>query len=158
MSETKPDNAGVKLLPPVMLLACAVLCVAAQIWLPVPRLAVPQPYFMWLGIAVLAAGLVFGFSGVRKFIVEKVNPVPTQPVSALITGGIYRVSRNPMYVGMVSLFAGLALMLGNWIFLAGAAVMFLYFDLYVIRLEEAYMTRAFGQAYQAYCARVRRWF
>ena len=75
----------------------------------------------------------------------------------LVTSGVYRFTRNPMYLGLVAFPVGLGIVAGSWPVLVSAVPMFLYFDRYVIPREEAYLTRTFGADYAAYCRRVRRW-
>lgn len=157
MTGAEADNAGVKILPPVVLFIVVLLCIGAEIWLAPPRLALPQPAFLIFGIVVVIAGLALGGSGIRRFFALGVHPSPTRSVPRLVTGGAYRLTRNPMYQGMVIALMGVALTFGSMAFLVGAFVLFLYLSFYVVPREEAYMARKFGQDYADYCARVRRW-
>ena len=103
-----------------------------------------------LGIGIAAAA-IFRFRALG-------TPVdPTGRPTALSTGGIYRFTRNPMYLGAVVMFAGIALALrSSWLLLLVPALAILLEHL-AIRREEAYLERRFGEAYRAYKARVRRW-
>ncbi len=152
MSSTDADNAGVKFPPPAALLLVIFIC-----WVAEPEPHFPAPPFFFLGIAIAVAGFVLGFSGIRRFFAFGVHPSPLRPVSRLVTGGPYRFTRNPMYLGIEIMLIGVALTLGSYAFLVGALVMFLYFSFYVIPREETYMTRKFGAEYTEFCARVRRW-
>jgi protein-S-isoprenylcysteine O-methyltransferase Ste14 len=157
MAEPATDNAGVKFHPPVALLIVVVLCLAAEYLLPLPRFPAPHPAFLILGVTIAVAGFLLGASGVWRFLSLKVHPSPTRSVPRLVTGGPYRFTRNPMYLGMIVMLTGVALTFGSFAFLAGALAMFLYFSFYVIPREEAYMTRKFGKDYTDFRARVRRW-
>jgi protein-S-isoprenylcysteine O-methyltransferase Ste14 len=85
------------------------------------------------------------------------DPDPRTPTPELIVGGPYRFSRNPIYLGMTLLQAGIGLALGNlWIVLLLAPVLFVL-QRAVIEPEETYLARRFGEAYAGYRARVRRW-
>lgn len=79
------------------------------------------------------------------------------PSSAIVTGGIYRFTRNPMYVGMTFIALGLGTLMAS----VGALIMILpavlAIDRFVIAKEEAYLQRRFGSDYEAYCRTVRRW-
>jgi protein-S-isoprenylcysteine O-methyltransferase Ste14 len=86
------------------------------------------------------------------------NPVPpNRPVQALMTGGPFRLSRNPLYLTLVCLHGGIALIAGNGWMLATLPMALLVVRFYVIAREEAYLHRRFGNAYLEYQARVRRW-
>lgn len=151
------DNAGVKIPPPVVLLIVVLLCIGAESLLSVSRFAAPQPAFLILGIFIALAGLLLGGSGIWRFFASGVHPSPARSVPRLVTAGAYRFTRNPMYLGMEMALIGVALANGSYVFLLGALVMFLYFSVYVIPREEAYMMRKFGPEYREFCARVRRW-
>ena len=80
-----------------------------------------------------------------------------KPATALITQGPYRFSRNPIYVSMTLLYAGLAFLLGNGWVLALAAPVLLVMDFWVVRREERHLEAKFGEDYLRYKAAVRRW-
>jgi protein-S-isoprenylcysteine O-methyltransferase Ste14 len=75
----------------------------------------------------------------------------------LLTGGAYRLSRNPMYTGLAIAYLGLALLLGSWWPLALWPLVIVAVRQLVIRPEEQYLTQRFGQTYAGYQSRVRRW-
>lgn len=156
MSET--DSAGVVVLPPVVFLFCLVAGIAASFayggWIT----GVPAPFRWAAGLLVIATGLAFAISALDRFRQLQVNVRPDRPVARMVGGGAYRVTRNPMYFGLVCLLTGLGLALGAYPLLASAVVMFAYLNWYVIPREEAYLARTFGDDYRAYCTRVRRWF
>ena len=108
--------------------------------------------------AVLAAlGLTLAFAGVAAVIRHRTTIVPHHPVTTLLTGGAYRLSRNPMYTGLAIAYLGLALVFGSsWPLALWPPVMVAVRQL-VIRPEERYLTQRFGQTYTDYQSRVRRW-
>jgi protein-S-isoprenylcysteine O-methyltransferase Ste14 len=84
------------------------------------------------------------------------GPGISVPPDRIVTGGVYRWLRNPMYAGHLIFFAGLALALGSWI---GAAV-FLFHAMWFdrrVKEDEARLAERFGEPYRAYCRRVKRW-
>jgi protein-S-isoprenylcysteine O-methyltransferase Ste14 len=83
---------------------------------------------------------------------------PGSSPAALITDGPFRVSRNPMYVGLLSFSLAFAVIAGSFWFLAATAALAAILDRIVIPREEKVMTAAFGEAYGVYRSRVRRWF
>ena len=109
------------------------------------------------GIAVAIAGLGLIFVSLGLFRRFRTRPEPWQPSSALITSGIYRLSRNPMYLGMAVASAGIALYFESLAAAFLLAVVVAIIDRLVIQREERYLVRRFGPDYDAYRARVRRW-
>lgn len=111
------------------------------------------------GLGLALVGAVVALAGVIAFHRAKtsVNPLSPAAVSSLVTGGIYQVSRNPMYLGFLLVLTGWALWLGNWAALAGLPVFVLYMNRYQIVPEERWLAGAFGEAFTAYCRSVRRW-
>jgi protein-S-isoprenylcysteine O-methyltransferase Ste14 len=138
-----------------------VLVIAAFMWL-ISRAAqsfhLDVPAHALLAVALVAIGFVTGVAGVVTFRRAKTTIDPTRPhASSLVTWGVYTVSRNPMYLG------GLTMLLGWSIFLSNALA-FLFLPLYVLYIgryqiapEERALTSLFGATYAAYQVRVRRW-
>jgi protein-S-isoprenylcysteine O-methyltransferase Ste14 len=83
--------------------------------------------------------------------------VPHHPVSALVTTGAYRISRNPMYAGLAVGYVGGTLLLGSWWSLVLLPPALAAVQIMVILPEERYLQRRFGAEYAGYRARVRRW-
>jgi protein-S-isoprenylcysteine O-methyltransferase Ste14 len=109
------------------------------------------------GTVVAALGLVLAFAGVAAVIRHRTTIVPHHPVATLLTGGAYRLSRNPMYTGLAIAYLGLALLFGSWWPLALWPAVIVAVRHLVIRPEEHYLTQRFGRTYTDYQSRVRRW-
>lgn len=109
--------------------------------------------------ALLVAGLLLMAVAALQFARAKttINPLRPARASALVTGGLFRISRNPIYVGDVLLLAALALWLGSWPGAVWVAAFVFYIDRWQIGPEEAALAGLFGDEYRAYCSRVRRW-
>ena len=109
------------------------------------------------GALLSGAGLAFTYWGIFTFRRARTAVYPHYPASRLVQGGPYRFSRNPMYTGLTIAYVGIAL-LANVVWpllllpLALAGLVLL-----VIRREEAYLASAFGEEYEAYRRKVRRW-
>ena len=88
---------------------------------------------------------------------ELALPAEREPVATLVTSGPFRVSRNPMYTGHAVSLVGAALWAGSWWVLAADALAVLATRQLVIAPEEDYLTRRFGDQYETYRSRVRRW-
>ena len=109
------------------------------------------------GIALVVVGVVFMAWFDIAFKRAGTTILPGHEGSALVTGGIYRITRNPGYVGMALTVSGVALITDAPWALLGAALAVLIVDRGVIVKEEAYLRERFGEEYRAYCSRVRRW-
>jgi protein-S-isoprenylcysteine O-methyltransferase Ste14 len=111
-----------------------------------------------LGALLIAAGAVLVVEPFARFALEgRGTPFPWAPPTRFVERGSYRLTRNPMYVGVVALIAGQGLLLGREILYAWAAVAALVFHLFVILHEEPELRRRFGSEYDDYSRRVGRW-
>lgn len=116
-----------------------------------------RPVAVVAGAAVAAVGLALSFAGVAAVIRHRTTIVPHHRVATLVTGGAYRLSRNPMYTGLAVAYLGLALLFGSWWPVVLWPLVILAVRHLVVRPEEEYLTQRFGQAYTGYQSRVRRW-
>ncbi|WP_421166503.1 methyltransferase family protein [Aeromonas dhakensis] len=104
-------------------------------------------------------GTVFGLGGVLRFRRQGTTVTPLHPeqASALVTGGIFRVSRNPMYLGLFCWTMALACYLGGLLVWLGPLLLWGWLSRWQIVPEERALQGRFGDAYADYCRRVRRW-
>jgi protein-S-isoprenylcysteine O-methyltransferase Ste14 len=144
---------------PILLFPAAVLVgLALDRMLPLPFPLPAGDLVRWIIAGALAlTGLALFAAGVRNFS-HAATPLPTnQPARVLVTTGIYRWTRNPIYLGFFLVYAGIgAAAQSPWILILTLplAIMIRYG---VVSHEEAYLERRFGDAYRDYEARVRRW-
>ena len=139
-----------------VLLAALAMYGCAQL-LPGYALAYPTP--PWLAAVPGALGVGLAALGVWQFRRASTTVDPRDPgkSSALVTGGIYRWTRNPMYLGMLLVLVGWAVYLANLPALLGLPGFVLYMTRFQILPEERHMRRTFGAAFDRYRLRVRRW-
>jgi protein-S-isoprenylcysteine O-methyltransferase Ste14 len=110
-----------------------------------------------VGVAEIAIALGLFAWAISTFRRLQTPVIPIRPARALAKEGPFKLTRNPMYLGFTVLYLGIALVANAFwplVFLP-EAIALTY--LFAIRLEEAYLTREFGDAYREYCSRVRRW-
>ena len=104
-------------------------------------------------------GALFGAAGVFSFIRARTTVDPHKPekASSLVTSGIYRITRNPMYVGLGIILGAWAIRLGSLLSMAGVVLFVLYITRFQIIPEERVMKEKFGEEFEEYRSKVRRW-
>jgi protein-S-isoprenylcysteine O-methyltransferase Ste14 len=152
-----PDVAGVIGLPPLIFLGFLAAAAVLEAVVPLPLLAAHAFPRYLAGAALAAGGLVMIAMGTRRFLAAGTNIPPTLPTTALVVDGIYRRTRNPLYLGTTLVYLGLGVAAGS-LWAIGLVVPLMWvINVGVVAREERYLERKFGDAYRAYKARVRRW-
>jgi protein-S-isoprenylcysteine O-methyltransferase Ste14 len=143
--------------PPVVGALMALGMWSASAWGPQWALA-PEVRWMAVGMLVLI-GLAFDGAALLAFRAAHttINPLKPERASALVTGGVYWLTRNPMYVGMALFLTAWVVYLSALLPVAGVAVFVAYITHFQIRPEEQVLSELFGEDYARYAARVRRW-
>jgi protein-S-isoprenylcysteine O-methyltransferase Ste14 len=111
-------------------------------------------------VAILVgAGLTFDALGILAFRRSRttVNPLKPERASAMVTSGVYRITGNPMYLGMALLLLAWSIYLSALLPFAGLLIYVWYITQFQIKPEERVLESIFGEAYSSYAARVRRW-
>jgi protein-S-isoprenylcysteine O-methyltransferase Ste14 len=110
-----------------------------------------------LGAFFFALGLIVVLISIATFVAAKTTPVPYRRPAALVIRGPYRLSRNPMYVGVTLIYLGVAAVRRVLWPVLLLPIPLALLNTFVIPQEESALRAAFGAAYERYCARVRRW-
>lgn len=152
-----PETAGVRFPPPLIFLLGLTASVAIDFLLLGRSLSVPPPPRAALAMLLVIAGGALDVWAIAAFRRAKTTILPWGRASLLVPGGPYRHSRNPMYVGMTLVYAGLAVGLASTTAAILLAPILLVMRFYAIAREERHLEARFGAEYRAYCARVRRW-
>lgn len=156
-SGDKPDHPGVIAPPPLIYFGfLAIGYLVDQVWpLAAPLAASPR---YWLALVLVGVGAVIALAAIHEFRKAKTHVLPHKPTTAIITGGPFAYSRNPLYVVLALFHMAIALALGNvWaLLLLIPALLAIRYG--VIAREERYLEAKFGAEYLSYKARVRRWF
>ncbi len=151
------DRAAVRSQPPLYYLLTLGVGLAIHYWVwPLP-LAIPTTLRITLGIFIGVSGLgIFVLAAAQQKQTGN-DPNPHSPTVSIITSGPYSFSRNPIYLGVALLQAGIALWLGSVWVLASVLLALVLVNFLAIRPEETYLERKFGDAYLQYKGSVRRW-
>ena len=144
---------------PPLVLAAAFAVAIALVSVHAPLLRIPIPGHKYAGAALVIVGLMVSAVGVLQFRRARttVNPMSPHKASAVVSSGLYRWSRNPMYLGMAVALLGLAV----WASALAAYLLVVafcwYLTLFQIIPEEKALLAAFGPEFAQYMAKVRRW-
>jgi len=151
------DSPGVAVPPPLFYVAAFLLSMLLQKLVPVNFAVFSSLPLKITGIAIVGISLVFTVPALLQFLKTKNTIITVKPANSLQTSGIYSVTRNPMYFALLLLYMGLALLTGNWWTLILVPLLVLIITQKIIKPEERYLFRAFGEPYASYKQKVRRW-
>ncbi|HSM72500.1 MAG TPA: isoprenylcysteine carboxylmethyltransferase family protein [Anaerolineales bacterium] len=149
------DHANVKIHPPILLLIHLFAAFALN-WLLILSSALPK-FVEWVGYGLILTGLLFAFWAMNQFKKADTTLDPHGLVSAVVVDGPYRFSRNPIYIGLLSILIGIPLIYGNVWGVVVSPFFILLMNHFVIQHEEAYLEEKFKDVYTSYKSRVRRW-
>jgi len=149
------SNKLIEYRPPRM--AMALLVVATVFHLSLPSQSLFRFSSIYLSGVLASAGFSIMILAWWQFKVRKVAICPTEATEFLITDGVYRFTRNPMYLGMVTMLGGVAVFFGTLPFYAVTVVYFVVMDRLFCRYEEEKLVATFGRDYERYKLNVRRW-
>ena len=155
MSPDQADSPGVRVPPPLVVLAGLAIGLVLSTWAPTEYL--DRAIAHLVGGVLTGIGLLLALSAVYAFFRARTNLRPDRPSSALVRTGPYRFTRNPMYVSMTIVYLGVAVMMQSLWSLLLLPLVVAFIRTKVIAREEAYMERRFGAEYLRYKSEVRRW-
>jgi len=144
-----------KLLPPTLMLLCLIGMLALHWLWPIAQLW-SLPYNL-IGLIPLGLGLALSAMAERQFKSAGANVNTFDTPTRLVTEGLFKYSRNPMYLGLALILVGVWILLGSVSPLVGIVGFILVTDQWYIAYEEQRLTETFGQDYEAYQRRTRRW-
>jgi protein-S-isoprenylcysteine O-methyltransferase Ste14 len=141
--------------PPIVALMFIVIAYFLGRFVPLPFAA--PVILRYVGLAMTFLGFLLGIAAFMEFRKARTTLDPHGSARQLVTSGIYRFTRNPIYLGFLLMVIGLPLNSGLYWGLVMAPFHVLTMNRLIIQREEAYLERKFGKAYTGYTSRVRRW-
>ena len=155
--ENKKDHPGIYVPPPIVYVLTFLAAEFIQKKAPINDSLFHQLLTKIVGAGFLVIALFFLLRSLRQFFLSKNTLVTIMPTNSLQTNGIYNITRNPMYIGLAILYLGISCLIGNWWNILLFPLLLLLIQEYMIKREEKYLERRFGQVYLDYRSRVRRW-
>lgn len=155
--ETTSDGANVRFPPPAVYAVGLAIGVVAGRLLQFPGLGLASAVRELLGLIFAVVGIAASMAGAGLFVHRRTAIIPYKPASCLVTSGIYRWTRNPMYLGLALIYVGVAGLLNSLAAILLLPLVLAIIQVSVIAREEAYLERAFGSEYLTYKRRVRPW-
>ena len=143
-----------KILPPHVAIGSLIVVIFLHYLFPIPLIPKPFNYF---GILFFAAGLLILFWSFGLFKKKETPILPGQKPTALVIEGPYKFTRNPMYLGVMTALAGVAIYLGDFLAFLSPLVFFMFVSIRFVPKEEKLMEKLFGKKYLDYKKKVRRW-
>jgi protein-S-isoprenylcysteine O-methyltransferase Ste14 len=144
-----------KLMPPTYLLFAILLCIALHFLIPIMYI-IPSAWNL-LGLVPLLLGIWMNLSADRAFKQAGTTVKPFEESDSLIQGGVYRFSRNPMYLGFVGILLGISFLLRSVSPYLVVVVFAVLIDVMFIKVEERMLETKFGDEWGRYRSRVRKW-
>ncbi len=155
MPTDAPDKANVIALPPLIVVATLALGLLLHFIWPIRFLASTDA--LWLGALLIVVSIPIVIGAAWQLAKAKTALDVRKPTTKIVTGGVFRISRNPIYLSMVLGFIGIASLIDSlWLLLLALPLMVIL-QKGVIEPEERYLEQKFGENYLRYKARVRRW-
>jgi protein-S-isoprenylcysteine O-methyltransferase Ste14 len=153
--KSQTDHAQVVVNPFLIYILLAFTAFFMQKFLPLPFLE--QTSARLIGLIIMIINLLFGLPALRGMFAVKTSPNPSRPTTSLVFSGPYRISRNPMYIGLTIFYAGIVIFFQLPWGLVLLPVVIWLITIWVIIPEEQYLEQKFGAEYLDYKSEVRRW-
>ncbi len=157
MDDDGKDGAAVRIPPPLVYLGAVIVGVLVHAFVVPLPIELALGLRITVGVAATVPSLVLMGLAIGLFRRTGQDPKPWVTTPEIISTGVYRITRNPMYVGMALLQIAIGVGLGNWWIIILVPVVLVVVYLTAVRHEEAYLERKFGTAYTDYKKSVRRW-
>lgn len=158
ISTGEKDNPKVYIPPPLIYVGVFFIGKYIQKKIPIDFRFSSKEIAYLFGAAFVLVALFFLIRSLWQFFITKNTLITVKPASSLQTGGIYNVTRNPMYVGLANVYLAITCFAGEWWNVILFPLLILIVQEYIIKREEKYLARKFGQRYLVYKSNVRRWF
>ena len=155
MTNEDKRGPGVKIPPPLIALAGIAAAWGIDRLIPLP--IATDGLLWWIGIAIAGLALLLALVTLLQFLIAKTHVEPWRPTSVVIQSGVFRYSRNPIYLAFCIAAFGTGLVVNSWWGIAAVPLLGWLLLKCAIGHEEAYLEAKFGETYRDYKRAVRRW-
>ena len=157
MEKTFTDSAAIRIPPPIFFFVCLGCSLLLEYLFPISLINLPPVPRVIVGGVIIIIAICFAVSGFCMLIKNKTTFDTSKSTSKIVTNGVYRFSRNPLYFSLLLLLSGAAILLSSlWLFLA-IPILYVLFLFKAVKPEEKYLLQKFEEEYLHYSEKVRRW-
>lgn len=157
MEKNFKDSAAIRIPPPVFFFACLGCGLLMEYFFPIHLISLSPMLRLIVGGAFLIISGCLAGCAFFALIKNKTPFDPSKSTVKIVTDGAYRFSRNPLYLSLLLLLFGIAVLMSSiWLFVA-VPILYALFLFKAVKPEESYLSEKFGEAYSNYSAKVRRW-
>ena len=157
MASNEHDHAPIIAPPPLLMALCIAGGFVGRHYKHLSLFPEHHPLRQPLYIALFAIAVAIFGAAISQFIRHKTHPSPYKPTATVVVKGVYRFTRNPIYIAFLFIVIGFAVAANSAWFFVSALTLFLLLHFGVVKREERYLSAKFGSAYDDYGRRVRRW-
>jgi len=154
-AQTNSDKANVVAFPPLLFGATLLIGVLLSYIFPTPFLA--RPTALTIGLVLFGIGVITLLLAFQGMIQHKTTIHPKGATTAIVSNGLYRYTRNPMYLSLTLIYVGVSVATNAWWGLLLLIPLLMVVQKGIVEREEQYLTQKFGEEYLSYKAQVRRW-
>lgn len=154
-TEKNLDNAGVIAFPPLLFGGTLLVALLLRYVFPTPLL--PPTTALFIGALFVLIGITALLLSFREMIRHRTTINPGGTTTTIVSNGVYRFTRNPMYLSLTLIYLGVSVAANAWWGLLLLIPLLTTVQKGIIEREEQYLTRKFGNEYLSYKAQVRRW-
>jgi protein-S-isoprenylcysteine O-methyltransferase Ste14 len=157
MEKNFTDSAAISIPPPIFFFVCLGCGLFLEYSFPISLINLPLALRVIVGGIFIMIAIYFAVSGFFILIRNKTTFDTSKSTSKIVTNGVYRFSRNPLYFSLLLLLSGVAILLSSlWLILA-IPILYVLFLFKAVKPEEEYLLQKFGEEYLHYSEKVRRW-
>jgi len=157
MEKSLKDSAAIRVPPPVFFFACLGFGILLEYFFPIHLISLSLIPRVIVGSIFIVISGYFAVSAFFVFIKNKTPFDTSKSTIKIVTDGAYRFSRNPLYLSLLLLLFGVAILLSSlWLFCT-VPILYTLFLFKAVKPEESYLSQKFGEEYLNYSAKVRRW-
>jgi protein-S-isoprenylcysteine O-methyltransferase Ste14 len=157
MKKNATDSAAISIPPPIFFFVCLGCGLLLEYLYPLFLINLPLAHRVIVGGIFIMIAICFAVGGFFSLIRNKTTFNTSKSTSKIVTSGVYRFSRNPLYFSLLLLLSGVAILLTSFWLCLAIPILYVLFLFKAVKPEEEYLLQKFGEEYLLYSKKVRRW-